>query len=221
MMRDDYQQTRFNQRSKRRKTNLILNGLIGIVLVLIIVVSSIIFFGDNNKATTEKENEQSVETAGSANKEKESSKDETEESNSKTSEEDSTSDSSASNEEESNEDASSSDNEEAIVTEGGADANVVRTIVNPGWKPVGTVQSGEHTAVYEGVDWDEMVDAIEYATGLSEDNMTIKFLGNDGHNKSKGTVFSKDKTQIYRVSIEWVDGEGWKPTLVEELASIE
>jgi len=220
MMQDDYQQSRFNQRSKRRKTNLILNGLIGIVLVLIIVVSGVIFLGNDDKATTEKEQEQSVEASNEANEGEESSKEETEGSDSKTDEEDSSTESSSSNEESSEED-SSNDNEEAIVTEGGADSNVVRTIVNPNWEPIGTSQTGEHTNVYSGVDWDEMVSAIEYATGLSEDNMTIKFLGNDGHNKSKGTVFSKDRTQIYRVSIEWVDGQGWKPTLVEELASIE
>jgi cytoskeletal protein RodZ len=220
MMQDDYHQSRFNQRSKRRKTNLILNGLIGIVLVLIIVVSGVIFWGNDDKATTVKEQEQSVEASNEANEGEESSKEETEGSDSETDEEDSSTESSSSNEE-SSEEASSSDNEEAIVTEGGADSNVVRTIVNPNWEPIGTSQTGEHTNVYSGVDWDEMVSAIEYATGLSEDNMTIKFLGNDGHNKSKGTVFSKDRTQIYRVSIEWVDGQGWKPTLVEELASIE
>ncbi len=220
MMQDDFQQSRFNQRSKRRKTNLILNGLIGIVLVLIIVVSGVIFLGNDDKATTEKELEQSVEASNEANEGEESSKEVTERSDSETNEEDSSTDSSSSKEESSEED-SSNENEEAVVTEGGADSNVVRTIVNPNWEPIGTSQTGEHTNVYSGVDWDEMVSAIEYATGLSEDNMTIKFLGNDGHNKSKGTVFSKDRTQIYRVSIEWVDGEGWKPTLVEELASIE
>lgn len=219
MMQDDFQQSRFNQRSKRRKTNLILNGLIGIVLVLIIVVSGVIFLGNDDKATTEKEQEQSVEASNGANEE-ESSKEETAGSASEKDKEDSSTDSSSSNEE-SSEEASSNDNEEAIVTEGGADSNVVRTIVNPNWQPIGTSQTGEHTNVYSGVDWDEMVSAIEYATGLPKDNMTIKFLGNDGHNKSKGTVFSKDRTQIYRVSIEWVDGEGWKPTLVEELVSIE
>lgn len=220
MMQDDFQQSRFNQRSKRRKTNLILNGLIGIVLVLIIVVSGVIFLGNDNKATTEKEQEQSIEASNDVNEEEESSEEVTEGADSEMDEGDSSSDSSSLSEE-SSEEASSNDNEETIVTEGGADSNVVRTIVNPNWEPVGTSQTGEHTSVYSGVDWDEMVSAIEYATGLSEDNMTIKFLGNDGHNKSKGTVFSKDRTQIYRVSIEWVDGEGWKPTLVEELASIE
>jgi cytoskeletal protein RodZ len=220
MMQDDFQQSRFNQRSKRRKTNLILNGLIGIVLVLIIVVSGVIFLGNDDKATTEKEQEQSIEASNDVNVEEESSEEVTEGADSEMDEGDSSSDSSSLSEE-SSEEASSNDNEETIVTEGGADSNVVRTIVNPNWEPVGTSQTGEHTSVYSGVDWDEMVSAIEYATGLSEDNMTIKFLGNDGHNKSKGTVFSKDRTQIYRVSIEWVDGEGWKPTLVEELASIE
>ncbi len=220
MMQDDFQQSRFNQRSKRRKTNLILNGLIGIVLVLIIVVSGVIFLGNDDKATTEKEQEQSIEASNDTNEAEESSEEVKEGADSETDEGDSSTGSSSSNEE-SSEEASSNDNEEAVVTEGGADSNVVRTIVNPNWQPIGTSQTGEHTNVYSGVDWDEMVSAIEYATGLSEDNMTIKFLGNDGHNKSKGTVFSKDRTQIYRVSIEWVDGEGWKPTLVEELASIE
>ncbi|MCM3599487.1 YrrS family protein [Robertmurraya korlensis] len=220
MMQDDFQQSRFNQRSKRRKTNLILNGLIGIVLVLIIVVSGVIFLGNDDKATTQKEQEQSLEASNEVNEGEESSNEETAGSDSETNEDSSSTDSSSSNEE-SSEEASSNDNEEAIVTEGGADSNVVKTIVNPNWEPVGTSQTGEHTSVYSGVDWDEMVSAIEYATGLSKDNMTIKFLGNDGHNKSKGTVFSKDRTQIYRVSIEWVEGKGWKPTLVEELALIE
>ncbi|WP_306663934.1 YrrS family protein [Robertmurraya korlensis] len=219
-MQDDFQQSRFNQRSKRRKTNLILNGLIGIVLVLIIVVSGVIFLGNDDKATTQKEQEQSLEASNEVNEGEESSNEETAGSDSETNEDSSSTDSSSSNEE-SSEEASSNDNEEAIVTEGGADSNVVKTIVNPNWEPVGTSQTGEHTSVYSGVDWDEMVSAIEYATGLSKDNMTIKFLGNDGHNKSKGTVFSKDRTQIYRVSIEWVEGKGWKPTLVEELALIE
>jgi len=216
MMQDDFQKTRYNQRSKRRKTNLILNGLIGIVLVLIIVVSAIIFLGDDDKATTETKKENSIEASKSSDGAEESDASKvTEEEDTELAEEESSNskESSASNEE-------TNDNE-AVVTEGGSDDNVVRTIVNPNWKPIGTVQTGEHSAVYGGVDWDEMVSAIEYATGLSKDNMTIKFLGNNGENKSKGTVFSKDKTEIYRVSIEWVDGQGWKPVLVEELASIE
>jgi Domain of unknown function (DUF1510) len=49
--------------------------------------------------------------------------------------------------------------------------------------------------------------------------MTILFLGNNGENKSVGTVKQKGTQQEYRVYIEWVDDEGWKPTLVEEMVN--
>jgi len=62
-----------------------------------------------------------------------------------------------------------------------------------------------------------MVQAISYATGIDESNMTIHFLGNNGESKSVGTVQAKDTKQKYRVYIEWVDEKGWRPTLVEEL----
>ncbi|EAR63631.1 hypothetical protein B14911_06818, partial [Bacillus sp. NRRL B-14911] len=92
---------------------------------------------------------------------------------------------------------------------------------NPSWQPVGTSQTGEHTAVYEGVDWNEMVQAITYATGIPESNMTIWFLGNNGPNQSVGTVSTKDQQEKYRVYIEWVDGQGWKPVKMEELNSVQ
>ena len=64
-----------------------------------------------------------------------------------------------------------------------------------------------------------MVQAITYGTGIEESNMTIVYLGNNGPNKSVGTVKQKDTGQEYRVYIEWVDEKGWKPTLIEELAN--
>nr|WP_276537506.1 DUF1510 family protein [Bacillus infantis] len=111
--------------------------------------------------------------------------------------------------------------EDAEVTDGGSAPDVEKTIVNPSWQPVGTSQTGEHTAVYEGVDWNEMVQAITYATGIPESNMTIWFLGNNGPNQSVGTVSTKDQQEKYRVYIEWVDGQGWKPVKMEELNSIQ
>ena len=108
--------------------------------------------------------------------------------------------------------------DEEVVSEGGNNPDVKATIVNPAWEPVGTTQTGDHpSGVYGGVDWDEMVQSITYATGIDQSNMTILFLGNNGTNKSVGTIKQKDTGQEYRVYIEWVDGEGWKPTSVEEL----
>jgi hypothetical protein len=93
---------------------------------------------------------------------------------------------------------------------------------NPSWKPVGTSQSGEHTAVYDkgSADWQEMLNAISYATGLDQGNMTVYWLGRDKStpNGSFSTVASKDNKQKYNVYIQWVDGQGWKPTKVEDIS---
>jgi cytoskeletal protein RodZ len=217
MVKNEFEKSRFSQRTKKRKTNFILNSLIAIVLLLIIIVSANIFFGDDDASSKEEQNQVENEK-----KEDNSSKEVGSKEDEKT-QDSSTTDSESKQDKTEAGDNDSSNNEDngEVVTEGGTDSNVTKTIVNPGWEPVGTVQTGEHSNVYDGVDWDEMVKAISYATGLPEENMTIKFLGNNGPNKSVGTVFSKDKTQIYRVYIEWVDNQGWKPTKVEELASIQ
>lgn len=218
--------SRYDQRTKKRKTNLILNSLIGMVLLLIIIVSVNIFFLDNERADDKtlsdennkienKESNQGTDSESTNTGNTSSEKEEEETTDDGDSEETETTEESKNVEEE------ESAEEEAIVSEGGEDSNVLRTIVNPSWKPVGTSQSGEHVTQFGGVDWDEMVQAITYATGLTADNMTILFLGNNGHNKAVGTVYPKDKSQFFKVYIEWVDGQGWKPTMVEELASVQ
>jgi hypothetical protein len=70
------------------------------------------------------------------------------------------------------------------------------------------------------VDWQEMLQAISYATGVDQSNMTVWFLGNNGPNKSVGTISTKDQSEKYRVYIDWVDGQGWKPVKVEVLNEI-
>ncbi|TKC20001.1 DUF1510 family protein [Robertmurraya kyonggiensis] len=233
-MRIDNYGSRYHRRTKKKKTNIILNGLIGVVLLLIIVVSINIFFGGNDderaeqnveetksessKASDEKQDESSRVTEDEASEEET----DTEQSSAVGSDEnEEEADEEEADEEEVDENENGGESAEAVVTDGGSAPNVIKTIVNPAWKPVGTVQTGEHHNSYDGVDWDEMVNAISYATGLSEDQMTIQFLGNNGPNKSVGTVYTKGKAEIYRVYIEWVDGQGWKPTRVEQLSSIE
>lgn len=219
----DFERTRYGQRSKKRKTNIILNSLIGIVLLLIIFVSATIFLGNDEEDTSKEQKTEQEETAAPENKE------EAEEDTEKVDETKTTDPSDSQEQTQSTEPTEETaateepgmdEDAETVVTEGGGEPNVVRTIVNPAWKPVGTVQTGEHVNVYSGVDWDEMVDAISYATNLSKDAFTIKFLGNNGPNKSVGTIYTKGKKELYRVYIEWVDGEGWKPTKVEELSSL-
>lgn len=236
--RESFQNSRLQQREKRRKTNIILNSLIVIVLFLIVVVSVQIFFLDDKETAsvaTEEQAENIADEQQSEPSEVISKADKKADKNDQHKEDEMISDDPDSkanrketeesldkqDEKKKNDKDSDNDSEEledsAIVTEGGNDPDVKKTIVNPAWKPVGTVQSGTHTNSYSGVDWDEMVQAIGYATGLDEGNMTIHYLGNNGPDKSVGTIQAKDTKQKYRVYIEWVDEKGWKPTLVEEL----
>ncbi|AGX05614.1 MULTISPECIES: DUF1510 family protein [Bacillus] len=219
--------SRSGKRAKRRKTNIILNTLIGVVLLLIIIVSAAIFLGGNDDEAAEQA--PASEKADPENNDKDNDNNTSDETAGQEEEADQAEDSAqdggdAENADEDNGEEAEEDQdieEDAEVTDGGSAPDVEKTIVNPSWQPVGTSQTGEHTAVYEGVDWNEMVQAITYATGIPESNMTIWFLGNNGPNQSVGTVSTKDQQEKYRVYIEWVDGQGWKPVKMEELNSVQ
>jgi cytoskeletal protein RodZ len=195
---DSMEGLRSKQRAKRRKTNLILNSLIGLVLLLIILVSVTIF--TKNDEQTEKKVEQTVEK-------KVSSKKPTKKQNL------------TNNDSQVKDEQEDTSKESAPVITAGGEANVKKTIINPAWKPVGTTQTGVHVADYDdsSVDWQEMIEAIAYGTGLEKEQLTIWRIDSNGPNQSVGTVSTKDKLSTYRVYIEWQDNEGWVPTRVEEL----
>lgn len=221
-MNNDFQSgSRSGYRAKRKKTNLILNSLIVIVLALIFFVAYTIFLSGDDKAS---QKEEQTKTAANEASEKEAKNTEDKTAVEGT-EKDSDSEESADEESEEASASEQEDDSQAVITEGDGSSNVSRTIENPAWKPVGTVQTGEHTPVYDSssADWQEMLKAISYATGLEESNMTVYWLGRDKTTDtgSFSTVASKDKTQKYNVYLEWVDGEGWKPTKVEELSAIQ
>ena len=216
------EKSRSLMRAKRRKTNIVLNTLIAIVLLLIVVVTVNIFFKDDKTASkesdkiensVEKENSETASALSQRDQEKEDIDTQEKVRTSKDNEKEQDKDK---KEELGNEDDIK---DQEVVTEGGSDPEVKKTIVNPAWAPVGTSQTGQHFNEYSGVDWDEMVQAISYGTGIDPGNMTVVFLGNNGPDKSVGTIKQKDTQQVFRVYIEWVDEKGWKPTQVEELAN--
>jgi hypothetical protein len=223
---DDYDNlnegARTRTRAKRRKTNLILNSLIVVVILLIAFVSFNIFFSndegaednsdiaaENDSAASSGKKDNNDDSKGTADKDNESA--------------DSTNEDDAAAEESDDTNEESEDSEELgepVVTEGGSDANVKQTIENPHWEPVGTTQSGEHAPVFDqnSVDWQEMILAYSYATGIDKNNMTVWWNENGGApNTAQGTVSEKGSDQAYRVIIQWVDGQGWKPVKIEEL----
>lgn len=216
--------SRYGQRTKKRKANIILNSLIGLVFILIVVVAANIFLGGDKEKVIEQENPPTEEQGTTPDEEEQEGETEPEpivEGEEDENSQEVTAPETTEDDERNVEEPNEYSEEGQVVIGGDPSSNVIQTIINPNWRPVGTVQEGVHTNVYDGIDWDEMVEAITYATGLEKENMTIHFLGNNGHNKSVGTVYSKNKQEIYRVYIEWIDQEGWKPEKVEQLASIE
>ncbi|WP_053364171.1 YrrS family protein [Bacillus sp. FJAT-27251] len=218
--------SRAGKLTKRRKTNLILNSLIAIVLLLIIFVSVNIFFGDSQsgeQAENTAPAQEETETGGNGQQSGSGESDAAGSNEDDAADENGNSSGEEENEEQNEDQNAEEGNDEEgkpVVTEGGSSPDVKQTIVDPSWEPVGTSQSGEHAAVYDKnhVDWQEMLEAISYATGIDQGNMTVWFLGNNGGpNSAAGTVSEKGANQKYRVAIEWVDNEGWKPVKVEEL----
>ncbi len=218
--------SRFENRDKRRKANVVLNILIGIVVILILVIGSQLMLGGND---SEQASKGTKEETGSNQIENEKNKEEKDKE--QTAKEDAESDQESSEEadaakedENVKEEPEESEAGKEVITEGDPNSNVDQIIENPGWKPVGTSQSEPHAAQYDesSQDWAEMIQAMSYATGLSESDMTIWFIGNNGSpNDAKGTISSKDKTQNYKVEITWVENEGWKPVKVEKLKQTE
>ena len=74
----------------------------------------------------------------------------------------------------------------------------------------------------KSVDWAEKVATVATVTGIDQSNMIIwRMQNNGGPNSSIATVSSNDKSQMYRVSMEWVDNEGWMPVKLEQLNTLE
>lgn len=225
-MNNDFEQnSRSGYRTKRKKTNLILNSLIIIVLLLIIFVGYKIFASGNNNASSPPKIEQKQTVHKENNTADAVKNDGTTSNDTSAVNNQNGTDSSTGQVGQTQANQSQADQTQAVVSDGGSSPNVLKTTVNPAWKPIGTSQTGEHTTSYDlkSVDWQEMLNAMSYATGLDPSNMVVYWLGRDRTmpNASIGTVYSKDKQQKYRVYIKWVDGQGWMPTKVEELTQLE
>lgn len=195
--------SRFAKRSKQRKVNRVLNTFIAIVFALIL------FFGWKWLFANDRSVKETNASPQPAPVEVETNEPSNDEQPSET-------------ETETNEQQPNDNVQETVVED--PNSNVIREIVNPSWQPIGTTQSEPHVTQYDknSVDWKEMLDTISYATGISSSDLIVWFIGNGGSpNHAVATVSKKDKTEHYKVFIEWVTDEGWKPTKVQQLKEIE
>ncbi|AYC29699.1 YrrS family protein [Paenisporosarcina cavernae] len=207
--------SRLNNRATKTKTDKILNTLIGVVLVLIIITAGIIFWssrgGDEERAASNRDNEEAV-SEDTVQEDEEDLEDAVEEND----EPDITTEPVEPEE---------SDDETPVNENSDDTSEETKTPpANGEFEPIGTSQTGEHVSSYDknSVDWKEKVSALSYATGLAPNDMIVWYIGNGGSpQKSVGTVSSNDKEKKYKVYLEWVDQEGWLPTKVETLQTLD
>ncbi|HHT7228327.1 TPA: DUF1510 family protein [Bacillus cereus] len=114
--------------------------------------------------------------------------------------------------------------EKSIKTNGTENKEEEKTVsqekdpqTNPSWKPIGTEQGAKPEMKFkEGtVDWSEMKKAISYAVDVPESQLIFDFIGNNGNNKAYGNVRDKQSNKKYKVNIDWVENQGWKPASVQ------
>ncbi|KON91274.1 hypothetical protein AF331_01700 [Rossellomorea marisflavi] len=220
-------QSRLDKRSKKN-TNKILNIMIAVVVLLILVVGgSILIGGGNDKssdtASSSTGNGGNKKASAEENKSDTAKKDDEDSNDKKAADDKEDKDKKDKDEKKSDDDTEKdlkSEDDSKLKVQDGDEPNVDKTVVHPDWKPVGTSQSGEHVSSYDlgTPDWNEKVKALSYATGIPENNMTVWYIeGNGSPQKSIGTVSAKNDSQAYRVYLQWIDGEGWQPTKVQEL----
>lgn len=98
--------------------------------------------------------------------------------------------------------------------------NVIEAFVAD-WPPSGTTQEGAHTTSYSDGSQDriEIKRAVSYVTGIPENDMIEWRVENGGEQKVVATVSDQAKSEYYRIYLDWIDGDGWKPTLSERITT--
>lgn len=223
--------SRTRRKKGRNRSNRILNLLIGIVVVLIIIVASSILLKGGNDQADEKDVADRIEL------EDESTLGEETEDGQTTGDEDNAGEGKSDQGEDDrviSEERQTDRDDEAEETDShspgkvtivpSTDEVIAETVIDTSWQPIGTTQTGEHVSLYDGksVDWKEKEKALAYATGLPYDSMIFwKIKNGGGPQQSIGIVSSKDRAEKYRVYLEWVDGQGWKPVKMDVLTTLD
>ena len=213
-------------KNNKNRSNSILNIMIALVFTLVVIIGATLLFGGGDSANPESsETAPETESQTSGDDDTQVTAEENDlEAKEKAEEE-------AKAEEAAKKEAEEKEKEEEEETKGGTitreesnDPIVSETIVNTSWEPIGTSQTGDHVSSYQknSVDWNEKIEAVTYATGLSQNDMYVMMVQNGGGpQKSIATVQSKDQSEKYRVYLEWVDGEGWKPEKMDVLKTLD
>lgn len=196
--------SKHNKREGHKKKILFFGSLAALFLI---IFSTLILFGNKGnpkQEVTEQEESETVETETENNHPEETEKNEEQEKESKPKDKNL---------------EPLEKEEEATVKEVSTNDNNVIKAYEGDWDPIETEQEGPHTTTYDTGSKDriEIKEALVMVTGLEEDNLIEHWIGRGGEGKVIATVSDNDHEEIYKVYLQWIDGEGWQPTKYEEL----
>lgn len=198
--------SRVDKFEKRRKNTKSISILLILGAVLLILLIGIWIFGGGDKENT------ADQTQPSSQEEQNSTDEENESFYEKESKEDTETDQeeNSSSENDGNIDKEDEEQEEIEKQEvDSSDENVLKAYTAD-WKPIGTEQEEPHTTNYSDGSQDriEIKEAVLMVTDIPEQNLVMHWVGNGGDQKVEATVSNEDNSEIYRVYLSWVEGEG-------------
>lgn len=203
------QRNQSKESAPKDTTNKILNLLIVVVSVLIVISLVLILSNDELKSDIKQSttnNESQHEPANGGNQgtaEEETNEESTEESGSIT-------------------ETTAEALPGAITMIESTDENVIQAWTNDAWQPYQTAQTGPHTSAFDkdALDYQEKIALLYQDTGFTEDTSIIWSVKNQSGNTV--AVFSTiDQKEMYRLTMQWVENEGWQTILIEQLQSLE
>ena len=109
-----------------------------------------------------------------------------------------------------------------ITTVASEDPNVVVAFVDSRWTPYPTGQTGKHINAFNSkhIDYQEKLKLLYRDTGFTEGTSILWSIRN-ASGDAVAVISAKDKTNIFRLTMKWIDGQGWQTILVEQLYSLD
>lgn len=220
--------------------NRLVNVLIVIVAALIIISITLILTNSDLKNNVRKPDEQSAaviteENEQAHNKPKNEEQAEEEENEGVNEQQDSESEEQQSNENEGNggqdegagagndgDTASVEEDMQYITTVATEDSNVEVAFIDSRWTPYPTAQTGTHINAFDSkhIDYQEKLKLLYRDTGFTEDTSILWSIRN-ASGDAVAVISAKNKTNIFRLTMKWIDGQGWQTILVEQLYSLD
>ena len=219
--------------------NRLVNVLIRIVGALIIISMTLILTNSDLKNNVRKPDEQSAAVITEGNEQannntKNEEQAEEEENEGTTEQQESGNEEQQSNEDEGNdgqEEGEGNGNDESaslevdmqfITTVATEDPNVEVAFIDSRWTPYPTAQTGTHINAFDSkhIDYQEKLKLLYRDTGFTEDTSILWSIRN-ASGDAVAVISAKNKTNIFRLTMKWIDGQGWQTILVEQLYSLD